>query len=58
MAAFLYQCPTTGLRVQGWVADDPADTDREIYEAITCAACGRVHAVNPKNGKVLGDDDE
>ena len=22
MVAFIYRCPTTGLRIQGWVADD------------------------------------
>jgi hypothetical protein len=48
--AFVYRCPATGLKVQGHVVDDLIDT---IYEAVTCTACGRVHLVNPKSGKVL-----
>lgn len=58
MAAFLYRCPNTGLNVQGWIADDPAERADESYEAIACTACTRVHLVNPKTGKVLGADDE
>jgi hypothetical protein len=42
---FLYQCPTLGLRVQGW-ADD-AGAEDNAYEAVACAACGRTHLVNP-----------
>lgn len=57
MASFVYRCPNTGLRVQGFVADDdPADDD--AYLPVTCTACTRVHLVNPRTGKVLGEDDE
>jgi ribosomal protein S27E len=51
MIAFVYRCPGTGLKVQGHVADDLIGSD--TYEAVTCTACGRVHLVNPKSGKVL-----
>jgi hypothetical protein len=27
--------------------------DGEIFEPVTCTACGRIHLVNPKSGKVL-----
>jgi hypothetical protein len=55
MPPFLYRCPTTGYRVQGFVAEEvPADT----YEPVTCTACQRVHLVNPATGKVLGERDE
>jgi hypothetical protein len=37
--------------VQGWAADDR--TEGEIYEPVTCIACGRIHLVNSKSGKVL-----
>jgi hypothetical protein len=57
MPPFLFRCPNTGLKVQGWVADDPSDSDQETFEAVTCTACTRVHLVNPKNGKILGDDE-
>ncbi len=55
MASFVYRCPNTGLRVNGFVADDPTD---DAFESMTCTACTRVHLVNPRTGKVLGEDDE
>jgi hypothetical protein len=58
MAPFLFRCPNTGFRVQGWAADDRSDDDRESYESTTCHACGGLHLVNPKTGDVLGSDDE
>ena len=51
---FLYRCPNTGYRVQGFVADETSD-DPESYEAITCIVCQRVHLVNPTTGKVVGE---
>jgi hypothetical protein len=41
------------------VADDgPSENDGETYEAISCHACGQLHFVNPKNGRVTGGGDE
>jgi hypothetical protein len=57
MAALIYRCPTTGQKVQGWLANDESD-DGESYETVTCAACRQVHLVNPKTGKTLGFDEE
>jgi hypothetical protein len=57
MTPFLYCCPNTGYRVQGFVAEDVSD-DPENYQTITCLACQRVHLVNPTTGKVLGEDDD
>jgi hypothetical protein len=54
MPTFLYRCPNTGLRVQGWIADDPTKRAGDSFEAVSCPACRRVHLVNPKSGKVLG----
>jgi hypothetical protein len=55
MHAFLFRCPSTGLNVQGFVADDPKpDDDAETYETVTCQACTRIHLVNPKTGDVAG----
>lgn len=51
MIAFVYRCPSTGLKVQGHVADDLIDGD--TYDPVTCTACGRVPLVDPKSGKVL-----
>jgi hypothetical protein len=57
MPPFLYRCPTTGYRVQGFVPEDvPADSD--TYESVTCILCQRVHLVNPRTGRVLGENDE
>jgi hypothetical protein len=58
MPGFIFRCPNTGLNVQGWTADDPTEFDDDAYEAVICVACTRVHAVSPKSGKVLGEDNE
>jgi hypothetical protein len=43
--------------VEGFVADDP-DKDSDEWEEMTWLACSQMHFVNPRNGKVLGSDDE
>jgi hypothetical protein len=58
MAAFLFRCPNTGLKVQGWVAEDPVAPSDETYEPVTCAACVQIHLVNPATGRVLGSDED
>ena len=55
MATFFYRCPNTGYNVKGFIADR-ADDDDEAFEAVTCTVCQRVHFVNPKTGKVIGDE--
>jgi hypothetical protein len=55
MATFLYRCPKTRLRVQGWVADEPNQPEKLSYEAVTCLACGGVHLVNPASGRTIDD---
>ncbi len=39
------------LPTQDWISGDPING--EVYEPVTCTACGRVQLVNPKSGKVL-----
>ena len=56
MAALLFTCPITRMRVPHWLHDDE-DASEDDYEGITCQACASVHFVNRK-GKVLGGDDE
>ena len=53
MAPFIYRCPRTGLQVQGFGPLPDHLTDGEIYEPMTRTACGRIHLVNLKSGKVL-----
>jgi hypothetical protein len=57
MATFLYHCPNSGFRVQGYTADEtiPHDRGDDDYESVTCLACKQVHLVNPKTGEVLGN---
>ena len=55
MPTFIYQCPITGYKVQGFVADDPANDKDEDFRPVTCIVCTRVHLVNPKTGRVIGD---
>ena len=38
-----------------WSADETADDD--VYLSVTCLACTRVHLVNLKTGKVLGEEE-
>jgi hypothetical protein len=56
MANFVFRCPVTDLNVQHQLDDDP-DVSENEYEAITCPACARLHLLNRKTGKVLGQDD-
>jgi hypothetical protein len=58
MPPFLYRCPITGLSIQSWAAADPTDGKAANYESVICTACIQVHLVNPKNGKVLGVDED
>jgi hypothetical protein len=54
MTTFIYQCPRTGDRVQGWFPDNErSPRDAGTYESLTCLACGQVHFVNGKTGSVL-----
>jgi hypothetical protein len=59
MPPFVYRCPVTGLHVQGLVPDDDeSDGAGDTFEGIDCLACGGVHFVNPKTGKLMGEDRE
>jgi hypothetical protein len=57
MPLFIYRCPTTGYRVQGFSAED-VSIDTRTYEPVVCAMCKRTHLVNPATGAVLGEDDK
>ncbi len=56
--SYVYRCPTMGLLVQGWSAEEVPDDDMDTYEAVQCTACARLHLVNPRTGKVLSKSDE
>ena len=54
MPLFMYRCPVTEYRVQGFSAEDNSE-DRHTYEPVTCPACRQIHHVNPATGAVLGE---
>jgi hypothetical protein len=54
MPLFIYRCPTTGYRVEGFSAED-ASEDRHTYEPVTCPVCHQIHHVNPTTGATLGE---
>jgi hypothetical protein len=58
MATFLYHCPNTGFRVQGWSATDGSQNCGDVYEGVRCLACSLVHLVNPETGRILGADND
>lgn len=49
MGAFLFRCPRTGFKVQGFVADDASDRMDDATVMVSCHACGGLHFVNPKD---------
>jgi hypothetical protein len=59
MTTFLYRCPTTRLKVQGWIADDPTEPEDRAWThvSIECLACRQTHLVDPSSGKVAGDEE-
>ncbi len=49
MPPFIYRCPYTGYRVQGWGPDDDkSEGADDVFVDVTCLVCGLVHFVNPK----------
>jgi hypothetical protein len=54
MAAFIYRCPKTRVRIQALAAEAIAD-DADTYQLVACVLCQQVHLVNPFTGKVLGE---
>ena len=55
MPLFIYRCPITGYRVQGFSAEDISE-DTHTYEPVFCVICKRFHVVNPATGAVLGQN--
>jgi len=53
MITFLYRCPNTGYRVQGFVAEE-ATEDGGKFKPVQCVICQRLHLVRPETGEVMG----
>jgi hypothetical protein len=58
MPPFLYRCPNTGFRVQGFAPDDATEGADDVFVGVTCLACGQMHFVNPKIGKTPSEGGE
>jgi hypothetical protein len=54
MAHFVFRCPATSLNVEHQSDGDPDISENE-YEGIICPACNRLHFINRKNGRLLGE---
>ena len=55
MTTFVYRCPNTTLKVQGFSVDEVPDGGAgAYYMTVTCTACRGLHLVNPKTGSVFG----
>ena len=58
MTTFVYRCPNTALKMQRFSDDESPDGGSGgYYITFTCNACGQIHLVNPKTGRVFGGDD-
>jgi hypothetical protein len=54
----IFRCPTTGLDVQGFIAEDmTAAKTVSVWISMKCTACTRFHFVHPVTGRVLGSDE-
>ena len=58
MATFVFTCPNTSLNVQHSFDDGDEDAPDTEYKGITCPACARLHFVNLKTRKLLGQESE
>jgi len=50
----LFDCPQTGQKVQGMLAEQVLPTSEARYEPVSCLACSGVHFIDPVKGRVLG----
>jgi hypothetical protein len=58
MVAIVFTCPITEMKVQHWVDDDDEAMPDDAYEMIVCKACARLHFINSKSGRLLGQQEE
>ncbi|WP_349509693.1 hypothetical protein [Bradyrhizobium sp. Tv2a-2] len=58
MGNVLFRCPRTALNVQHWLADEVGPDDAQCsYETVVCKACTRLHFINRRTGRLLGDQE-
>jgi hypothetical protein len=57
MAHLVFVSPTTSMNVQHW-SDENDDVRENEYEGIICPACTRLHFLNRRTGRLLGQDEK
>jgi hypothetical protein len=55
MANLIYRCPHTALNVQAWMPDDEQPEAEQVYKAVLCSACTRLHFIHKSSGRLLGE---
>ena len=55
MENLVFRCPQSHTNVQVGLPEFAQPGGADSYEAVTCPACARVHLINRKTGKMLGD---
>jgi hypothetical protein len=50
----IFRCPATGMDVQTSLNKQQEGDGARNLEAVTCAACTRIHFINMTTGKVAG----
>jgi len=58
MANFIFRCPDTSFNVQCQVDDDSGEESGDVYEAVRCLACDRLHLINRRTGRLLGERED
>ena len=54
MGKLLFTCPVTNIRIQHWLDDYDPSKPGDCYQSIICQSCARLHFINRKTGRVLG----
>jgi hypothetical protein len=56
MSQIIFRCPVTKIDVQHWVDGEPESArKKDTFEAVHCAACTRLHFIDPAIGKLMGE---
>jgi hypothetical protein len=51
----LFRCPITGSGVKGFLIEEAPSDDPNSFNAVSCLDCGRIHLVNFRTGKTVGE---
>jgi hypothetical protein len=57
MGNLIFKCPRTGMNVQHWLEEPRTGDPGSGYESVVCKACTRLHFINRRTRKLLGDNE-